>query len=148
MDGAGKYRGGSGTCWEVEPLDKPMDFITFGEGRHTPAAGAAGAFSRMVESKVGRIEINRGGKVETIKKNVIEVINPGERAANMNPGGGGYGNPLERNPERVLKDVLENWETMERAYDVYGVVLDGECEDETLSINLPDTEKRRAELSA
>ena len=29
--------------WEVEPLDKPMEFITFGEGRRIPATGAAGA---------------------------------------------------------------------------------------------------------
>ena len=70
--GAGKFRGGSGTAWEVEPLDRDMTFITFGEGRRIPAVGAAGAVSKMVESKVGRIEVKRGGKVETIRKNVIE----------------------------------------------------------------------------
>ena len=41
--GAGKFRGGSGTAWEVEPLDDDMTFITFGEGRRIPAVGAAGA---------------------------------------------------------------------------------------------------------
>ena len=34
--GAGKFRGGSGTAWEVEPLDREMTFITFGEGRRIP----------------------------------------------------------------------------------------------------------------
>ena len=32
--GAGKFRGGSGTHWEVEPLRDPMTVIMFGEGRH------------------------------------------------------------------------------------------------------------------
>ncbi len=43
VGGAGRFRGGSGTKWEVEPLDKPMTLITFGEGRRIPAMGAAGA---------------------------------------------------------------------------------------------------------
>ena len=49
--GAGKFRGGSGTAWEVEPLDHEMTFITFGEGRRIPAMGAAGAVSKMVEAR-------------------------------------------------------------------------------------------------
>ncbi|GJL88686.1 MAG: methylhydantoinase [Minwuia thermotolerans] len=121
--GAGKYRGGSGTCWEVEPLDKPMDFITFGEGRHNPAAGAAGAFSRMVEPKVGRIEISRGGKVETIKENVVETINPGERAANRNPGGGGYGDAYQRDIDSVIWDVRNGLVSIEGAERDYGVIF-------------------------
>jgi hypothetical protein len=63
--GAGRNRGGSGTCWEVEPLDAPMTLITFGEGRRIPAMGAAGAKSTMIESKVGRLELTRNGGVET-----------------------------------------------------------------------------------
>ncbi len=38
--GAGKFRGGSGTCWEVEPIDAPMTFVMFGEGRRIPAMEA------------------------------------------------------------------------------------------------------------
>jgi N-methylhydantoinase B len=121
--GAGKYRGGSGTRWEVEPLDKPMDFITFGEGRKYPATGAAGAKSKMIEPKVGRIEITRGGKVDLIKSNVIETINPGERAANMNPGGGGYGDPYERDIDAVVWDVKNGLVSIEGAREDYGVVF-------------------------
>ena len=62
--GAGKFRGGSGTAWEVEPLDSEMLCIGFGEGRRIPAMGAAGAKSKMIDDKVGRIEVKRGGKVE------------------------------------------------------------------------------------
>ena len=121
--GAGKYRGGSGTHWEVEPIDEPMTFITFGEGRRIPAMGAAGATSKMVEPKVGRIEIQRGGDVEVIKTNIMETINPGERASNMNPGGGGYGLPWERNVEKVVWDVKNGLVSIEGAREDYGVVI-------------------------
>lgn len=121
--GAGKFRGGSGTCWEVEPLDQPMTFITFGEGRRIPAVGAAGAQSAMVESKVGRLEVTRASGVELIKKNVIETIKPGERAANMNPGGGGYGDPFERPVEKVVDDVRNGLVSPEGARLDYGVVF-------------------------
>jgi N-methylhydantoinase B len=121
--GAGKFRGGSGTCWEVEPLDKPMTFITFGEGRRIPAVGAAGAQSALVEPKVGRLEVTRASGVELIKKNVIETIRPGERAANMNPGGGGYGDPFQRPVEKVVDDVRNGLVSLEGAKADYGVVI-------------------------
>jgi N-methylhydantoinase B/oxoprolinase/acetone carboxylase alpha subunit len=40
------------------------------------------------------------------------------------PGGGGYGNPLEREPETVEADVAEGYVTPERARSDYGVVID------------------------
>jgi N-methylhydantoinase B len=130
--GAGKFRGGSGTCWEVEPLDQDMTFVTFGEGRRIPAMGAGGAQSTLVERKVGRLEINRGGETEIIRQNVIETIKPGERAANMNPGGGGFGNPFEREVEKVLWDVKNGLVSIEGAKADYGVVI---ADPETLAVD-------------
>ena len=121
--GAGKFRGGSGTCWEVEPLDKPMTMITFGEGRRIPAMGAGGAKSEFVESKVGRLRITRDGKEQIIKENVIEQIMPGEKAANMNPGGGGFGNPFEREIDRVVQDARNGLVSEKGAKMDYGVVF-------------------------
>ena len=121
--GAGKNRGGSGTCWEVEPLDQDMTFVTFGEGRRIPAMGAGGAQSAMVEPKVGRLEITRNGETEVIKQNVIETIKPGERAANKNPGGGGFGNPFERDVDKVVWDVKNGLVSIEGAKADYGVVI-------------------------
>lgn len=122
--GAGKFRGGSGTIWEVEPLDKPMTFIMFGEGRKHPSIGSAGAFSTLLENKVGRVEIKRNGKTEIIKKNIMETIVPGERVANINPGGGGFGNPLERPIEKVILDVKNGIVSKNGAKEDYGVVFE------------------------
>jgi N-methylhydantoinase B len=121
--GAGKFRGGSGTCWEVEPIDEPMTFVMFGEGRRLPAMGAANAYSTMVDSKVGKVEFNRGGEIETTRINVIATINPGETATNKNPGGGGYGDPFQRPVEKVVRDVRNNLVSLEGAREDYGVII-------------------------
>jgi N-methylhydantoinase B len=121
--GAGRNRGGSGTCWEVEPLDSPMTLITFGEGRRIPAMGAAGAKSAMIAPKVGSLELTRNGATEVITNNVIETIHPGERAANRNPGGGGFGNPFQRDISRVIDDVRNGLVSEAGARLDYGVVF-------------------------
>jgi N-methylhydantoinase B len=139
--GAGKFRGGSGACWEVEPLDGPMTLVTFGEGRRIPAMGAAGAKSTMVAPKVGRLEITRGGETTLVTENVIETIQPGERAANKNPGGGGFGNPFERDVARVVEDVKNGLVSLEGARLDYGVVI---TDRETLVVDEAATAAARA----
>ncbi len=143
--GAGKFRGGSGTCWEVEPIDEPMTFVMFGEGRRLPAMGAAKAQSAMVESKVGRVEFNRGGDIEVVRKNVIATINPGETASNMNPGGGGHGDPFERPIEKVVWDVKNDLVSIEGAREDYGVVI---TDAETLEVDTTATQSLRSNRNA
>jgi N-methylhydantoinase B len=73
-----------------------------------------------------------------------QPIFPGERYITMCPGGGGYGNPLDREMAKVRRDVEDGIVTVQRAHDVYGVVLDPA----TLEVDQPATKKRRAELRA
>jgi len=138
--GAGKFRGGSGTCWEVEPIDEPMTFVMFGEGRRIPAMGAASARSTMVDAKVGRVEFNRGGEIEVTRKNVIATILPGETASNKNPGGGGYGDPFQRPVEKVVRDVRDNLVSLQGAREDYGVVIH---DLETLQVDTAATQALR-----
>ena len=144
--GAGKFRGGSGTAWEVEPLDREMTFITFGEGRRIPAVGAAGAVSKMVDAKVGRIEVRRGKEaVETIRKNVIENLKPGETVTNLNPGGGGYGNAFERPIDKIVWDVKNGLVSLRGAREDYGVVITSV---KTLDVDTAETNKLRSAAKA
>ena len=53
------------------------------------------------------------------------IFAKGETFRHVSGGGGGHGDPLDRAPEDVLEDVLEERFTAEYARDVYGVVLDG-----------------------
>lgn len=141
---AGKWRGGFGTIWEVEPVDHEMTLIAFGEGRKFPPPSAQGAFSRLIDRKVAKFEkVNKDGEVEKIVKNGIYYIKPGERFAAFAPGGGGGGNPYERDPEKVLEDVKNNFVSIESAKVEYGVVIDKE----TLEINIEETKKLREELN-
>jgi N-methylhydantoinase B len=123
--GAGYHRGGCATAWEVEPLHHEMTAVSFGEGRHYPAIGANGADSARPDLKVGRVELKEGDKVvDVMRKNAIMTIKPGERVATINPGGGGWGKPLEREIARVVHDVRNGYVSVEAARAEYGVDVD------------------------
>ncbi len=51
-------------------------------------------------------------------------LDPGDVVVMDAAGGGGYGDPLERDPERVEQDVSNGYVTVERAREDYGVVID------------------------
>ena len=53
-----------------------------------------------------------------------EILNTGDRYRHIMAGGGGYGDPLEREPELVLQDAMEEKITAAHARNQYGVVLD------------------------
>ena len=57
-------------------------------------------------------------------------------------GGGGYGDPLERDPQMVLEDVLDEKQTAEYARREYGVVIDAAA----MAVDAPATERLRAEI--
>ena len=58
-------------------------------------------------------------------------------------GGGGYGSPLDRDPEMVAHDVREEYVSAARAASVYGVVVDGEGQ-----LDRAATDKLRADMTA
>ncbi|MGQ0621757.1 MAG: hydantoinase B/oxoprolinase family protein [Panacagrimonas sp.] len=64
-------------------------------------------------------------------------------------GGGGWGNPLEREPERVKRDVRDEYVSIEGAYRDYGVVIKGDPlkDPEGLVVDLAGTTRRRAEMA-
>jgi N-methylhydantoinase B len=139
--GAGMYRGGSGTAWEVEPLSDDMTFIMFGEGRRIPALGAAGAESQLIDPKVGRLEWKRDGETRTIRGNIMDVIKPGQTVTNMNPGGGGFGDPMQRPVEKVVDDVRNGLVSIDGARLDYGVVI---ADQASLKVDLKATQKLRS----
>jgi N-methylhydantoinase B len=60
----------------------------------------------------------------------------------MTAGGGGWGNPLDREPSRVRMDVIEEYISRDDARDTYGVVLDAA----TNVVDEAATAKLRAQL--
>jgi N-methylhydantoinase B len=69
---------------------------------------------------------------------------PGDLVEFYSAGGGGYGDPLERDPEEVQRDVMYGYVSVGRAREEYGVVLDPE----TLEIDREATRRHRTEMKA
>ncbi len=74
----------------------------------------------------------------------LTQLKPGDVVIIDAAGGGGYGDPLERDPEMVERDVLEGYVTLERAREDYGVVINPE----TLKVNLEATHHLRRSLKS
>ena len=75
-----------------------------------------------------------------IPSKITTRIRKGDRYTTVTPGGGGWGNPFERDPEKVQWDVIEGLVSIERAREEYAVVLDPD----TLEINQKETNVLRS----
>ena len=73
-------------------------------------------------------------------------IDPGSIFRYQTNAGGGWGDPLERDPERVLRDVRDEYVSIEAAREVYGVVVEGDPErdPEGLTVDAAATAALRA----
>jgi len=110
-----------------------------------PSVGVRGGGTAQVPSAYVAAA---NGAIEEHPETVGAInLAPGQRIGSRSAGGGGYGNPLLREPERVLADVQEGYVTIERAYDVYGVVMTGDpARFETLAVDEAATSARRLSL--
>jgi N-methylhydantoinase B len=72
----------------------------------------------------------------------LTQLKPGDVVTIDAPGGGGYGNPLEREPEMVASDVIEGYVSLESARIDYGVVIDSA----TFAVNMEETGRLRRQL--
>jgi len=88
--------------------------------RSAPAGVAGGGSGPLSEMTVVGVD----GKRRRLRTFVTEPIFPGEACETRTAGGGGWGDPLRREPARVLDDVRNGSVSQARAGDVYGVVVD------------------------
>ena len=159
--GAGRYRGGTGGESALTVHDAPEGKIkgvalgvaglrNSGQGMF---GGYAGAPSLLVLKEGTRVlemiaenksldqldEVGGGGRLLPycefdVGKNDVLYMRMSS--------GGGYGDPLEREPERVLNDVENGIVSREEAREIYGVVIEGD----DLVLDLAVTDKLRASL--
>jgi len=120
--GPGQFRGGLGFVREYELLDNDARF-SLRSTKHTVAPkGIDGGF----DGKTGRCTLNPG----TAQARVIpsrysdHTLHPGEVVSLETPGGGGLGNPRERDPSRVVNDVRNGYVSLSKAREVYRVAID------------------------
>jgi len=145
--GAGKYRGGLGARLQIRFLgDAELSMETARTREGSP--GVNGGMHSPVQRL---IKIGRDRKKETIggwaengqwRKCLLAAYRfvPGERFLFESTGGGGWGNPLERDVAKVLDDVLDEYISVETAREVYGAVIDPK----TLKLDEPAAHALRA----
>ena len=139
-EGAGRRRGAPGTRVTYGPKHDAMTAAYVTDGHFHPPRGTRGGGDAAASIP---FRVLPDGTEEPLRPISQEVIEPGELLGHELSGGGGYGDPFEREPARVLEDVLARFVTVERARDVYGVVFDQETLDDTLTVDDAETGRLR-----
>ncbi len=143
--GAGRNRGAPGTRITYGPSNHPMTVVFAADGQVNPARGVRGGG----DGNSGELHVIDHDGSRTRAPSVGEIeLTKGMWLTGLDLSGGGYGDPLEREPGRVLDDVLERYVSEAYAREVYGVVLTGQADDDTLAVDPAATRTRRAELKA
>ncbi len=130
--GAGERRGGLGCEMTYGPRHDPMTVIVPSDCQINPARGAQGGSDGVPGSQY---KVGANGDETKLPNACQLVLEPGEWIRGVDAGGGGYGDPHAREPERVRRDVARGWESVERAREIYGVVLTGSAADGTLAVD-------------
>jgi N-methylhydantoinase B len=120
-EGAGRRRGAPAAYCEFGPLDCSFQALYLSDGTDNPPQGAQGGWPGGRAAQFLRAS---DGSMVALELCGDVVVGAGERLVSICTGGGGYGPPQEREPERVAEDMREGWITRARAREVYGVVLD------------------------
>jgi N-methylhydantoinase B len=139
--GEGATRGGLGLRRELRLLEGESRYSVLSDRAVLPPFGVAGAGpAAPVKVSLRRdgvdVDFATPGKVTGV------AIGAGDIVVMQSAGGGGYGDPLAREPDRVRDDVRAGYVSRERARLGYGVVLTSNDE-----VDMPATQAERARLA-
>ena len=111
--GAGRTRGGLGQIMEIESgIDEPFDLLAAFDRIDYPARGREGG-----GDGVAGLLLLKSGKA--LKGKGFQLIPPGDRLMIMTPGGGGIGQPAERDRAQVANDLADELISPETADKIY-----------------------------
>jgi N-methylhydantoinase B len=142
--GAGKFRGAVGMELSYTSRGEPIDLVWVLDGHERPPHGIHGGGPGQLASAA---LCEAGQEKEPMPGTAAIVLKPGDYVFNVTASGGGFGDPLERDPAAVLHDVREGYVTPAAASSIYGVVLTGETSDDSLAVDEEATVARRIELA-
>lgn len=120
-EGAGRFRGGLGVRRDYL---FPEGNITFTVLSDRDREGPWGLYGGLHGSRSEYI-LNPDTEARRLSSKTTVELSPGDVVSYRTSGGGGYGPPTEREPERVRRDVRDGKVSTRRAREVYGVAIDG-----------------------
>ncbi|MEM7343258.1 MAG: hydantoinase B/oxoprolinase family protein [Chloroflexota bacterium] len=132
--GAGEHRGGVGLTRTYKFM-ADASALTLVKKTKTKPWGMAGG----KDGGNGHVILRPGTDREDVTGMVYESMAPGDVLVNNSGGGGGWGNPFNRDPQKVLEDVRNEYVSLKAARQEYGVVIDPE----TLTIDMAATAAAR-----
>jgi len=162
--GHGMYRGGVGIEFAYSPIGtpEPLTSVVISSGVSVPSGrGIFGGYPSSINANVVLRQSNifelfkkctiptsineiQAAKTEILEAKAIAKLLTGDIHVVIITGGGGYGDPLKRDPELVCRDVANGLITREVAVRVYGVVFkDGET-----TVDHEETARRRLTILA
>jgi N-methylhydantoinase B len=135
--GPGYHRGGTGAVRDVRVLCERAELATRMENTLVAPYGVAGGRA----GRTGRVVLNPGtpGERELPPLGDGITLARGDLLRFETCGGGGWGDPLARDPERVREDVARGFVTVRGAREDYGVALDPR----TLDVDKTATDEER-----
>lgn len=137
--GPGKHRGGLGVEMTMKCLVEGYWNLQTSMRTKCPPWGLWGG--KPGATAISRLRLSDEDELKQFE--VVRYWAPaGATGVSLSSGGGGWGDPLERDSERVKMDVLEEYVSRQAARDEYGVVLDPE----TLAVDQAGTEALRDEM--
>jgi N-methylhydantoinase B len=89
------------------------------------------------------LRLDSSGKRLTIPLVGVIELEPGEFVVSTHSGGGGYGDPYDRQPPLVLRDVLAGWVSIDAARATYGVEIVKTSADGSLQVDVMGTNSLR-----
>jgi N-methylhydantoinase B len=133
--GPGQWRGGCGSNFikEVRTPTYVNQYVV--NQRHIHPGIAGGLHGSPDHCMVGDTEVN-----PSVANKLLQT---GEQLRYRFGGGGGWGNPLDREPDAVLDDVWDEYVSIEGALRDYGVVITGTLEEMTLEVDIAATKSAR-----
>lgn len=151
--GPGRWRGGAGGEMAIVPHKAPdggLHYVISGKGdRHPMSDGLAGGlpggpnaylWAKSAQARGAHDDARLPGAPQPVSWGVFPLMGEDALYVRWN-GGGGFGDPLERNPESVRRDVVEALVSAEAARKVYGVVLSG-----TVAVDCGATDALRRQM--
>ena len=119
-EGAGQFRGGLAMVRTYKYLMDDTVVQVRADREKTAPYGLHGG----LPSSTTRVALTKDSVTRPMPSKFLETLNAGDVLSIQWPGAGGWGDPLKRDPESVLRDVVEEKISPDRARDVYGVAVD------------------------